>query len=298
MLFKSQRMQTEPSSTADTFLASTRKYLSLPADPLERQRAFKELKSEWSVLFRELLQKANEEGAEAWFALGHGYGNGWGTARDRVASAAWFRKAANAGHDQAMVRLAMILTRSDEDSERKEGIDWLNRSADLGNASAMVHLGFSYREGQCVQTDLSLAESWFIRGYEAGDTHAAVHVGRLLAFYADKPKEALHWFHLAAEAEQTESYVSLAMLYDDHRGGWFDPAKAVLWYQRVADEGRGSAPRAMLELARHYRDGVGVSADKTIAQQWIEKLLETAREGSEFYRGGMKLKEEMSSDLL
>jgi TPR repeat protein len=197
-----------------------------------------------------------------------------------------------------MVRLAGILSHPDRESDWKEGLEWLERSAQLGNASAMVNLGFAYREGQGVEVDLDLAESWFSKAYDAGDQHAAVHVGRLLAGYAAKPLEAARWFHLAADADQPESYVYLAMLYDERHSDLYDPSKAVFWYQRVVEQGKGSAPRAMFELARHCRDGVGVEADRDRAAAWVEQLLETAKEGSEFHREGLKLRDALNSELL
>jgi TPR repeat protein len=290
-------MQSDSTSLASTYLASTRRYLDLPDDPLERHQSLVVLKIECLELFQKLLRHAEDEGKDAWFAIGHGYSNGWGAARDRIAAETWFRRAAAGDHADAMVRLAVILSHPDRESDWKEGLEWLKRSARLGNASAMVKLGFAYREGRGVEVDLDLAESWFSKAYDAGDQHAAVHVGRLLAGYSSKPLEAVRWFHLAADAEQTESYVYLAMLYDDRHSDLYDPSKAVLWYRRVIEEGKCSAPRAMFELARHYRDGVGVVADWDRAAAWVVQLLETARKGSEFHREGLKLRDAMNSEL-
>lgn len=291
-------MKSDSSSLAKTFLASTRRYLELPHDPMERHRAFIQLQAEWKDLFKRLLQHAEDKGPEDWFAIGHGYSNGWGAERDRVAAQAWFRRAAEAGHSEAMVRLAFNLTHPDREHEWQEGNEWLRRSSEMGNASAMVHLGFAYRDGRGVETDLDLAEMWFAKAYEAGDLHAAVHVGRLLLCYEEKPLEAALWFHLAADAGQSESYLYLAMLYDDRQSGMFDAEKAVYWYHRVVKDGKGTVPRAMLELARHYRDGAGVSADRAIAKSWTERLLAVAQKGSEFHRAGLKLRDELDTGLL
>ena len=69
-------MKSEPSNLASDFLASTRRYLDLPDEPLERHRAFLELKEEWKEFFKILLHNSVDDSSDTWYALGHAYSNG------------------------------------------------------------------------------------------------------------------------------------------------------------------------------------------------------------------------------
>lgn len=291
------QMMTEKAH-ATAFLESTRRYLNLPNDPELGLSAFAELRREWQRLFRELLKHAEAGGAEDWFALGHGYSNGWGAERDRVAAEAWFRRAAEAGQHPAMVRLALILKHPDRTECWEEGVRWLQRASAEGDSSAMVHLGFAYREGQGVDEDAEQAALWMLKAYESGDLHASIHAGRIYSAWLNRPVEAAHWFHLAADAQQKESYINLAMLYDDRASELFDPEKAAHWYHETVQNNGSSGPRAMLALARCYRDGLGVPADKNESKTWIQRLIESTPDTNEFHREGLNLREEMEIGLL
>ena len=276
-------------TAAAAFLAATRRFLSLPDDPDARLAEYAALQQEWRRLFSKLLKAADPGDPDIWFALGHGYANGWGTSRDILHSAAWFRRAADAGHAEAMVRLALSLGRPGSSQDMRAAILWLNRAASKGNASAMVHLGFAYREGQGVPVDAETAVNWFIKAFEAGDDHSAVHAGRVFLRHLARPKDALLWFRKAADKGCKDSYVELAMLHDEPSCGLCDHAEAVKWYQTTVARRGSSVPRALFALARHYRDGTGVPQSKDIAKAWLNRLLSETTETNAFRRRGERL---------
>jgi hypothetical protein len=285
-------------TAAELFLASTRRYLSLPKDPEDYVVAFAKLRDEWEILFANLVALRDTDDPEVWFALGHGYGNGWGTETDSEASEAWFLRAANSGHAAAMSRLAQRLLHQNREECWHEGIQWLFRAANAENSSAMLQLGFAYREGTGVTMDAATAAEWFIKAYHAGDKHAAIHAGRILLYPIGKAEEAVSWFLRAAKANQSESYISLAMIFDDRNSQLYDPAEAVKWYQIAVAKNGSNIPRSLVAIARHYRDGVGVPRNKDIARIWLEMLFSMTVESNEFHRQGRTLLAEIESSLL
>lgn len=222
-------------SLASSFLQSTKRYLDLPKGSDWSVLAYEELKEEWRKEFEVLLKAAEEEGPEGWFAIAHGYSGGWGPARDPLAAKAWFTRAAEAGHSQSMARLGSI-RRPATEAEDAEAITWLKKAAALGNASGMVWLGFAYREGKGVEQDYHQAAKHFIAAYEAGDHHAAVHAGRMLAFYLEDAEAGLEWFLKGAEQNCSDAPLCVAQLYSDSKLPTYDPAKAALWNQSIKDE--------------------------------------------------------------
>jgi TPR repeat protein len=225
----------------------------------------------------EVLKAAAEPGnPEIWHAAAHAaeYAD-----RDDEAALRWERKAAAAGLPAAMVNLALALRR--EEAHNAEAIQWLERAAALGFARAMTFMGFAYRDGHGVAEDFPTAAAWFRRAVEAGDSHALVLLGRLLALLMDRHEEGLSILLKAAEAGHRDAFVFLADLYADRHSPVHDPVEALKWYHRVAETGGpGSAARAMLELSNRYRDGIGTPPNRAKAREWLVQHAENLLQGS------------------
>lgn len=266
-----------------------------PASLLEGLRALQE---EWERLFRGLSENAETSESEIWFCLGDAYASGRGTPCDPGQAKRWFRRAAEVGNTRAMIRLGLILNHTDNPGTHAEAVSWFRKAATAGDASGMVWLGFAYREGTGVVTDPLEAAQWFIKAVEAGNLHSMIHVGRMYARHLGSPQEAVHWFKHAAEAGFSESHIELALLYDARKSPVYNPAEAVYWYHKVAEGVGTSRPRAMLALARHYRDGIGVERSPETARAWLERLVEIAPARSTEYREAMTLRADLDSGLL
>jgi TPR repeat protein len=76
------------------------------ADIREQVRQTRALFEEWKGVFARLMQESETGDPEVWNVLGDAYHNGRGTERDQAQAMHWFRRAAEAGHTVAMVRLA------------------------------------------------------------------------------------------------------------------------------------------------------------------------------------------------
>lgn len=249
-------------------------------------------------LFPKLLKAAEKEGSEAWFAIGHGYCNGWGAAQDRVAARAWFKRAAEEGHTRAMVRLALNLTTPGSLQDLVSSIKWLQQAAELKDPSAMIHLGFLYRDGVGVETDSKAALAWFTKAFETGESHAAIYIGRMYSSYLSSPAEAKHWFEKAAASGQSAGCIELANLYNKRDCDLYEPSKAVHWCHRAVQLKGSSAPNAMFKLAGAYLNGHGVSQDKTRCLEWLEKIIETTPDYHPYHRKALEMKKTLGEQFL
>lgn len=239
----------------------------------KRTRALAILRAKLSECVTGLLRLGRTGGVEACYTLGDAYAAGIGVSSDRSKAILWFKKAAEAGHIRAMVRLANALMHPESPTTVREGVDWLKRAAALGDSSAMVFLGFAYREGKGLPADFDEAARWFSRAYEAGDLRSMMHLGHLHAFKTASPERALPWLRRAAEAGFIDSYWALATLCSDVKSPFFSPAEAVHWYRAIANSSFFSAPRALVYLAQMTRDGLGTEQNFTLARSYVEMAL-------------------------
>ncbi len=269
----------------------------LTEDPPRHRPPMPDFQSKMSRIVDRLLEASKSASPDVWFAIGDAYQMGAGTAKNREQGLRWFQKAAEAGHVRAMVRLGNALKHTDHPETWSEGVRWLQRAADGGDASAMAFLGFAYREGKGVAQNYNQALSWFIKAVTAGDTHSVIHVGRVLARHLDSPAGALGWFLQAAEQGHRDSFVELAMLYDQPGTPVHNPAEAVRWYKIVEKETGGSQARAMMALATHCLDGDGTPRDLLAASEWLRKLMQITREKSKEHRAAAKMLKRISSEL-
>jgi len=262
----------------------------IPVEELDRRgKAISEFHTRMSHLVDEFLAAAGTSGPGVWFAIGDAYMAGVGAARNRERALHWFRQAADAGHTSAMVRLGNAMRHPDHENDRAEAARWYRAAAERGNSSGMVQMGFACREGDGVPQNYEEATRWFAKAIDAGETHSMLHLGRVLARHLDSPTEALTWLLKAAEHGHRESYIELAMLYDQPGTPVHDPSEAVKWYRKVIEVDSGSRLRAMLALARHCAEGDGIERDLSAASEWLHKVMQLAREKSKEHREAAKM---------
>jgi TPR repeat protein len=280
---------------AEDFLTSTRIYLQISRDE-NWPFAYKKFCADLEPQFQVLLAMEPSQEPDVWFALAHGFSNGWGIEQNKTEAERLFRLAAGAGHSQAMCRLAMILHHPDRKQDWHEAIGWLRQSSNLKNSSAMTFLGFAYREGKGVPQNYELAVSWFLEAFNHGEKHAAVHAAKILWIQLGRDKEALDWFLVAAENNDKESYIYLGLIYGDKQTPFYDPAEAVKWYKIAVEKSGSGSKRSLLYLAKHYYNGEGVPESKEIARTWLIKLFSQIEAKGELYREGIKLLRKIESE--
>jgi TPR repeat protein len=280
------------------YLAAGKKLFHLPSDPEARLVEVDRLRSELGRLFHALIALSADEDADVWFALGCGYSSGWGVGVDAEEAAAWLRKAADAGHAEAMVKLALKIGRLEEKAAREEAVAWFERAVALGSSSAMIWLGFGYRDGSFgLHQDPFKAIQWFSRAVDAGDRHAMLQLAGVHASTKNY-LQAKEWLVKAAEEGFTEAHIRIADLCSYRGTPVYDENEATKWYGEAASGDRPSNHRATLELAMRKRGGLGTICNPAEAKWLLDRLLEQENLGPGLRRDAEKILAKMKTEFL
>jgi TPR repeat protein len=81
-------------------------------------------------------------------------------------------------------------------------------------------------------------------------------------------KEAVKWYHKAANQGYADVQYNLAQMYRRGEGVLKDDKEAVKWYHKAADQG---VAKAQYSLGLMYKNGKGVLKSMTQAKYWIQK---------------------------
>ena len=96
-----------------------------------------------------------------------------GLPKDMRKSAKWYRKAAEQGHANAQVNLALMYDEGEGvTQDYKEAIKWYGKAAEQGDAIAQNNLAIKYAQGLGVPQDYVLAHKWFNLAAAGGDEDA------------------------------------------------------------------------------------------------------------------------------
>ena len=100
--------------------------------------------------------------------------------KNTAQATAWYQKAAQLGHSNAQVNLALLLLKGEGSNPNpQEAIGWLMKAANQGSPEGQASLGMLYALGQGVSTDLVRAQKWITLAAEQGNPEALVAVKRL-----------------------------------------------------------------------------------------------------------------------
>jgi len=145
------------------------------------------------------------------------------------------------------------------------GVAWIRRAAEAGDAPAMLHYGFLLSIGSGVEKDTALAEDYVRRAATAGLTAAQETLGawivdRYKSGLAADPSEGVRWLKQAYELGfSTYALVRLGLFYDDDgRGVWRDRTKAFSLFGLCAGYASSSCQFA---YAWHLASGFGTPID-------------------------------------
>lgn len=154
---------------------------------------------------------------------------------DIVDALAWYRKAAEAGHAPAQVRLAQLL---DYSEQNEAAVGWYRKAADQGYAPALYELGTMYAAGEGVPED---------------------------------DAKAVELFSQAADHGHIQALRALATAYE--QGGLkldIDHARAVALLERGTELGDVASTR---RLANAYSKGeLGLAADPARAEELLARI--------------------------
>lgn len=129
----------------------------------------------------------------------------------------------------------------------------LEQAAQKNIAEAMTYLGNIYYDGLSSKgKNLALAENWYRKGADAGDSHAVVNLG-LMYFYGEQvPKDyanALSLFEKAAQSGNAEAMTLLGLAYEKGEGVTANRETAIKWYRQAASRGDKKAEEFLAKLS-------------------------------------------------
>lgn len=146
-----------------------------------------------------------------------------------------YREAAMLGHAPAMVRLAYVLDRAEEN---QEALRWYRQAAELGDAQGQFGLGQMLSNGEGVEKD---------------------------------PVQGLMWIRRAADQGLLPAIVASARLLEEGKPPSVrDPALAFQMWQRAAELGEHGAMRRLVQIFRGAQ--LGQAADEVQAAAWEARL--------------------------
>ena len=138
------------------------------------------------------------------------------------------------------------------EGQADEAATLFGRSAEMGDASAMVALAEMYSSGDGVAEDETKAFGWFKRAAEAGNVSGMVGLAGmyLLGVNGGDPneEEAARWFQKAADHDSPAALFDLGGLYENGRGVGKSLDKAKDLYQRAAKLGNREAQKRLAAL--------------------------------------------------
>ena len=131
---------------------------------------------------RKLAESGDKDGL---FDLGNLYYSGEGVFEDEEEAAKLWREAADQGYAKAMYKLGLLAETGSEYVSKSEGLEWLNKAADLNFPDAIFELSKWYRKGKLVEKDLELSKKYLKKAAELGSEEAII----LLKNYEDSGVE-------------------------------------------------------------------------------------------------------------
>jgi hypothetical protein len=149
-------------------------------------------------------QQASDQGLVlATYYLANLHEDGLGVPKDEAVAARLFKKGAESGHSESMVRLAEIWMTGSE-AEKRMGFDWLKKAESLGNTRTFNALGVAFQTGRGVFHNFAVAAQYYRKGADAGDCVATMNLGGM--YYngdgvSQDRNEAVRWFYKALECQ-------------------------------------------------------------------------------------------------
>lgn len=200
-----------------------------------------------------------------------------GPSRDERAAERWLRRAIAAGDSEALLVFASSFSESEEQTT-----DLFRRAAEAGHEQAMRGYAKRLAEGKGVPQDAAAAERWFarstqwyLRRAEGGSDDAMFEVGKAYLEGRGVPtsvEQGLRWLEEAAKRGHVSAMYQLGLFLMTTSRDRRDPPRAARWLKRAAEEGDA---RAMTSYGVACWSGQGVARDRAAALSWFRRGAES-----------------------
>jgi hypothetical protein len=184
----------------------------------------------------------------------------------------WIQKAADQGLATACYELGLhfLKVSGHEDTDSHEGIKWLRIAAEKGCIAAKVVISDCYRNGIGVTKDPSESFKWFVKA-AAGD--------RLI----DEEVKPIPDYRKAATSLALNAQYEVGRLYANGEGVKKDEKLAAEWLQEAAD---GGLAIAQSMIGRAYLNGqFGFQKNGVEAVKWLRRAAEKGDSGAQINIG-------------
>lgn len=251
-----------------------------------------------------LEQAVAQDLPEASTMLGLLYAVGDGVSKDTDMAASLFQMAAASGemtakrwlHDAlpivlpvlsrmilGMLRALVCAMRPlSDDSGDAELIAALAELSDDGDADASLLLGVIYTAGTQVAPDPQMADFWYTRAIEQGNSLAPL-LQEPLTIAPDNimkaPDAAIRFFTLVAQTGDPAAQFTLGVLHLMREDQEPDYAEATKWFRAAAEQGHNKAP---FMLASALQDGGGGAKNEAEAVRWLRVAAEQGDADGQF----------------
>jgi len=195
----------------------------------------------------------------------------------------WYRKSAQQGNAEAQYAMGfMYLNGYGVSTDYYESAKWFRKSAEQGNAEAQYVIGLMYHIGEGVSENSNEAIKWYQKSAEQGHSKAQCELGKMYIWVIENPHEAIKWIRKSAEQEDVDAQYILGGMYEEGFGITKDYYEAAKWYRKSAEQGNAEAQSS---LGSMYIDGLGVAQDYYEARKWFLKSAEQEHAIAQFYLG-------------
>ena len=231
-----------------------------------------------------VMKKANKGDVNAMYRISMAfYNKRIGTNERMKMFYIWTKKAAEAGHAEAMANLGTLYSEGVEEAnvavDDVEAFKWYRKGAEAGSAFAMLNYGTCLHDGVGCEINKEEGFRWLKKSYESDDTSYREDAQYALAFcYINGEGVEQNYaegFRLmkgvAEKGENARAMNMVGSLYYYGSGTPQNYAEAFKWYREAADH---DFPNALRMVGQCYQNGQGVQKDIKEAAEWYERAVE------------------------
>jgi len=153
-----------------------------------------------------------------------------------------------------------------------EGVKWLRKSAEFGQARSQCDLAHCYMDGTGVKIDYNEGVKWYRKAAEQGYIVAQNRLGRCYYLGTGVSKdysESAKWFHKAADRGDDDSQGYLAMLYYNGMGVSKDYIKAYA-YANLAAATNDDARQLLNEIEQNVSPAIAEKGQQLTRELKVE----------------------------
>ncbi|OCN00414.1 hypothetical protein A7X67_16245 [Clostridium sp. W14A] len=224
------------------------------------------------------------------YRLGQMLYTGTGTERDIGTAVQYLEKSAKLGNAYAQCLLGNIyLAVESSHADPERGIFWLNKAVDAENDSAEYLLGKLYRDGLHVERNMEKAVSLFTAAADQKNPYAAYALGKLYLEGTAVAKDvgaAVRWLTISADLGNSYAQYALAKLYLSGEDVQKDVPHAVDLFTKAALKDNSFA---QYRLGKLYLQGDEVPKDVDAAVRWLTASAERDNQYAQYLLGKLYL---------